>query len=82
MIPMMTTSPRHLFDEIARYAAALGITVREAKKRIKAQEARMHGYAYGERIRRPNINHCRDCERAYETGMHAPAGHPWNYDPE
>lgn len=72
----------HLYDEEGRYAEALGVTRLEARKRVKAQHARLIGYAYGERIRRPNINHCRDCERAYEMGMHAPAGHPWSYDPE
>lgn len=25
---------------------------------------------------KPDINHCRDCERAYEMGQAAPRGHP------
>lgn len=69
-----------MYNEVEVYADALGVTVPEARKRIKAQRARLLGYPYGERIRRPNINHCRDCERAYEMGMHAPPGHPWTYD--
>jgi hypothetical protein len=72
----------YMSNQLAQYAEALGITTAEAQKKVEAQAARLRGYACDERIRRPSINHCRDCERAYETGMHAPAGHPWSYDPE
>ena len=51
-------------------ATEIPISVADTKSSIVA--AMKNGLA---RLR-PDINHCRDCERAYETGQNAPSGHP------